>query len=204
MQNSKIELLQNIIPNDLPQKIVDEFLKECYNYIDMLWYNEGINIHLNETEKDSTDSYKHISFPELSHKIIVENNKISIYKYQLIFNDLVYNIKVPLTLYKVYPKFLLEEQKEIVNTFKEYFKASINVLFTVSSKYGMHLPFHIDDFSKRYHQKIYCEQSEVLEFVTGDKVLIKEGYIIKEPKVPHRVVLEKSERERVFLSCSVV
>lgn len=200
----KFETFPGVANYEKALKLGQEILEMVKDHVGILYFNDGLNVHLCEEPKDHTKTYSHISNPELSHIPIIESELISIYKYQLIFTDMVYNVKVPLTLYKVYTTHDLETQKEIVKELETFYNRSLTVLYTMSSKHGGHLPYHTDKFEWRYHQNLQFTQTEVLQFVDGDKVNleINEAYTILDPTVKHRVVGEPGDVERIFLSAS--
>lgn len=200
----KFEIFSGVANYKKSLKLGQEILKIAKEHIGILYFNDGLNIHLCESPKDYTENYTHISKQELSHIPIVESKFISIYKYQLIFTDEVYNIKVPLTLYKVYTTYDLTTQREIVEELETFYNMDLSVLYTISSKHGGHLPYHKDKFRWRYHQNLQFTQKEVLEFVDGDKVNleINEAYTILQPNICHRLIAESGDKERIFLSAS--
>lgn len=203
---SNYKKVQSYVDNELGLSLATSILEECKKHIGTLFYNDGINVHLNSDITDNTNNYSHISDPDLCHIPIVESDDISIYKYQLIFKDMVFKTKVPLILYKVYINLFLDEQKQVVSQLQKNLDIpSTNALFTINSKFGMHLPYHTDKFKWRYHQNLRFLGQEALEFVDGEKVILdkNESYIITNPNMPHRVIIEQSESERIFLSAGL-
>ena len=106
-------------------------------------------------------------------------------------------------LYKVFTKHRINDQKLIIAQCEDHFKQkNLNVLYTMSSKFGVHLPYHTDAFEWRYHQALQLSQPEALEFIDGEKVnlVCNEGYRIIRTHMPHRVLIKKGEVDRIFLS----
>lgn len=170
---------------------------------DHLYFNDGVNFHLCQEPFDAYKNYTHLSHRELCHIPIIESDYISIYKYQLVFDDMVYKIPVSVMLYKVFTKHRINDQKLIIAQCEDHFKQkNLNVLYTMSSKFGVHLPYHTDAFEWRYHQALQLSQPEALEFIDGEKVnlVCNEGYRIIRTHMPHRVLIKKGEVDRIFLS----
>ena len=168
-----------------------------------LFFNDGVNFHLCKEPFDAYKNYTHLSHRELCHIPIIESDYISIYKYQLVFDDMVYKIPVSVILYKIFTKHRLEDQKLIIKQCEDFFKRpNLNVLYTMSSKFGVHLPYHTDAFEWRYHQALQFTQRQALEFIDGEKVELEknEGYRIIRTHMPHRVLIKKSDDDRIFLS----
>ena len=180
-----------------------EVLSHAKQHVGELFFNDGMHIHLCDEPSDKTNSYvPHISYPELCHVRVVDDDKLSIYKYQLIFWCLATRLPTSLFLYKVYPKYGHDEQVELRRQAKEYFNRECSVLYTVGSRFGQHLAYHTDPFDWRCHQNLQWDQEQALEFIDGEKVMLEvgEAYKIVNSKMPHRVLAKASNQERIFFT----
>jgi len=95
-------LLNGVVDFDIGLQLGSEILDLIKTHTGELFFNDGVNVHLNKEPQDFTENYAHISDAQLCHIPIVENELIKIYKYQLIFTDMIYKVPVPLILYKVF------------------------------------------------------------------------------------------------------
>lgn len=198
------ELLNGVVDFNIGLQLGSEILDLIKTHTGELFFNDGINVHLNQEPQDFTENYAHISDTELCHIPIVENELIKIYKYQLIFTDMIYQVPVSLMLYKVFTTHKLDVQKTIISQLENHYNKNLSVLYTMGSKFGTHLPYHTDRFEWRYHQNLQFSGETALEFIDGEKVKLKtnQAYNITSPNMPHRLVVEKSNFERIFLSAS--
>lgn len=196
------EISQGVVQHDLALQLGKQYTQLIKKYVHELYYSEGVNVHLCREPFDSTPFYTHISCEDLCHIPIVETSQTQIYKYQLIFTDAVYSVPVPLTLYKVFTSQYIDMQEEIKEALDRHFNYNCNVLYTIGSKFGSHLPYHTDAFKWRYHQNCQFHQKRALEFMTGETVEIDVGqsYTLLKPEIPHRVITTQSNIERIFLS----
>ena len=172
-------------------------------YTGELLSNDGMHIHLCDKPIDRTNAYvPHISYPELCHIKIVDNDLISIYKYQLIFVCLATHLPTTSMLYKIYPKYGYDTQTLLKNQTEKHFNQKCSVLYTIGSRFGQHLPYHTDPFDWRCHQNLQWDQEQALEFIDGEKVILRvgEAYKLINSKMPHRVLAPASGCERIFFT----